>query len=591
MKILMVSSEAVPWAKTGGLADMVSALSISLSKMGHDVRVVIPRYYNIDRDKLKLLPDAMGTPMGSGIQEWSAVYTTDMPGTASQAGEAKSNPVKVYFIDHEIFFGRNGIYGSPTETDFIDNSRRFSFFCRAAFQLCRKIKWYPDVLHAHDWPAAVAPVYLKFAERVPGAGGEFKKTVSILTIHNLGYQGIYHKDNFDYLGLGWDVFYNGGFEDWSMLNMLKAGLYSADKINTVSPNYANETMTQAHGFRLDGVLRYRNADYCGILNGIDTDVWNPSKDKLIPETYSFKNMDGKAKAKETLQKEFGLQVNPDVPIIGMVTRLTDQKGVGDLFGPTYGSAWSICRDFNVQMVLLGSGEYWCESEISGLASRLSNFKAKIGYSEKISHLIEAGSDFFLMPSSYEPCGLNQMYSLVYGTLPIVRATGGLVDTVENYNEKTGEGTGFMFDYLHPSSIYNTVGWAVWAWYNKRNDIEKMKMRGMKKDFTWETSAQKYIELYDATFKAQGISISKAGSADDAESVIVKPKKSAPKQSSSTAAKAKPADKPKTADKPKAAAKPKTADKPKAAAKPKTAGKPKTTAKPKTAAKKSTGKKK
>ena len=498
MKILMVSSEAVPWAKTGGLADMVSALSINLAKLGHDVRIVIPRYYSIDRGSLKLLPDAMGTPMGGGVEEWSAVYTTDMPGTT------KKNPVKVYFIDHEIFFGRDGIYGSPTETDFADNSRRFMFFCRASFQLCRKIKWFPDVLHAHDWPAAVAPVYLKFAERIKGIASGFENTISIMTIHNLGYQGIYHKDNFDYAGLGWDVFYNAGFEDWNMLNMLKAGLYSCDKLNTVSPNYAEETKTQAHGFRLDGVLRYRSADYSGILNGIDNNVWNPEKDTYIPEPYSVKNMEGKAKAKEALQKEFNLPRNSKVPVIGMVTRLTDQKGVGDLFGPTYGSAWSICRDMDIQMVLLGSGEAWCENEISGLSSRLSNFKARIGYSEKISHLIEAGSDFFLMPSRYEPCGLNQMYSLVYGTLPIVRATGGLVDTVENFNEKTGSGTGFMFDYLSPRAIYDTVGWAVWAWYNRENDIEKMRKRGMMMDFSWELSAKKYVELYEETRKAQKI---------------------------------------------------------------------------------------
>jgi len=502
MKILMVSSEAVPWAKTGGLADMVSALSISLSKLGHEVKIVIPRYYSIDRGGLKLLPGAMGTPMGGGIEEWSAVYTTDMPGTG------KTNPVKVYFIDHEIFFGRDGIYGNQIETDFLDNSRRFSFFCRAAFQLCRKIKWYPDVLHAHDWPAAVAPVYLKFAERVPGGDKGFKKTISILTIHNLGYQGIYNKDNFNYMGLGWDVFYNAGFEDWSMLNMLKAGLYSADKLNTVSPNYAEETKTQANGFRLDGVLRYRSADYCGILNGIDTNVWNPAKDKHIPEPYSVKDMAGKAKAKEALQREFSLPPDPDVPVIGMVTRLTEQKGVGELFGPTYGSAWSICRDLELQMVLLGSGEYWCECEISGLASRLSNFKAKIGYSEKISHLIEAGSDFFLMPSRYEPCGLNQMYSLIYGTLPIVRRTGGLADTVQNFDEKTGGGTGFMFDYLSPSSIYDTVTWAVWTWHNRKKEIRKMQERAMTQDFSWELSAKKYVDLYESAFKTQGIKLPK-----------------------------------------------------------------------------------
>jgi starch synthase len=488
MKILMVSSEAVPWAKTGGLADMVSALSISLAELGHDVRIVIPRYYSIDRDKLKLLPNALGTPMGGGIEEWSAIYSTDMPGTS------KKNPVKVYFVDHEIFFGRDGVYGTPAETDFVDNFRRYAFFCKAAFQLCRKLKWFPDVLHAHDWPAALAPVYLKFAERIKGAA--FEKTVSIMTIHNLGYQGVYHKDNYDYAGLGWDVFYSAGFEDWGMLNMLKAGLYSADKLNTVSPNYAEETKTQAHGFHLDGVLRYRSADYSGILNGIDTEVWNPEKDKNIPQTYSVKNMEGKAKAKEALQKEFDLPRDANVPVIGIVTRLTDQKGVGDLFGPTHGSVWSICRDMDLQFVLLGSGEAWCETEILNLASRLSNFKAKIGYSEKLSHLIEAGSDFFLMPSRYEPCGLNQMYSLVYGTIPIVRSTGGLVDTVENFDETTGSGTGFMFDYLSPSSIYDTVGWAVWAWYNRKKDIEAMRKRGMTMDFSWERSAKKYVELYE-----------------------------------------------------------------------------------------------
>ena len=488
MKILMISSEAIPFAKTGGLADMVSALSISLAKLGHEVKIVIPRYYSIDRGKLKHLPGALGVPVG-GDEQWGAVYTTSMPGTGKQ------NPVAVYFIDHEIYFGRDGIYGTPFEPDFLDNPRRFTFFCRAAFQLCRKIDWYPDIVHAHDWPAALAPVYLRYAERVPDSAGGFEKTVSVLTIHNLGYQGIYSKDNFDYMGMGWDVFYNAGFEDWNMLNLLKAGLYSADKINTVSPNYAEETKFQAHGFRLDGVLRYRSADYSGILNGIDSDVWNPRTDALIPKCYSTDNLEGKAEAKKVLQRYFGLPEDPAIPVFGMVTRLTDQKGVGDLFGPTYGSAWSICNDMNLQLVLIGSGEAWCEHEIGSLSSRLPNFKAHIGYSEELSHLIEAGSDFFLMPSRYEPCGLNQMYSLIYGTLPLVRRTGGLVDTVENYDEENETGTGFMFDDLNPHAIYNTVGWAVWTWYNRPEQIKAMQQRGMKQDFSWEKSAKKYIALY------------------------------------------------------------------------------------------------
>ncbi|GHV02345.1 glycogen synthase [Spirochaetia bacterium] len=497
MKILMASSEAVPYAKTGGLADAVSALSLALAKLGHEVRIVIPRYYGIDRGKLTQLEGAMGVPTGAG-EEWSAVYTTDLSGSPAK------NPVRVYFIDHENFFGRDGIYGSPSEPDFLDNPRRFAFFSKAVFQLCRKLDWYPDILHAHDWPSALVPVYLKFAERQGGfAKGKskgFSLTASVLTIHNLGYQGIYNKDNFNYTGLGWDVFYNAGFEDWNMMNLLKAGLYSADKLTTVSPNYAEETKLQAHGFRLDGVLRYRSADYSGILNGIDDGIWNPAKDTHIPKTYSAKEMEGKAKAKEALQKEFGLAPDPNVPLIGMVSRLVEQKGMGALFGPSYGSAWSICRDMNVQMVLLGAGESWCENEVMSLSSRLSNFKARIGYSEKISHLIEAGSDFFLMPSQYEPCGLNQMYSLAYGTLPIVRNTGGLADTVENFNEEKGTGTGFMFNDLNPQAIYNTVGWAVWAYYNRRPQIEAMRLAGMKQSFSWEKSAKKYVDIYEGLVK-------------------------------------------------------------------------------------------
>ena len=214
-------------------------------------------------------------------------------------------------------------------------------------------------------------------------------------------------------------------------------------------------------------------------------------------------MEGKQKAKRELQKKFGLPVDHDIPVFGMVTRLTDQKGVGEVFGPGYGSAWSICRDMRLQLVLVGSGEAWCEHEIMNLSSRLSNFKANICYSEELSHLVEAGADFFLMPSRYEPCGLNQMYSLNYGTIPIVRKTGGLIDTVENYDQETGGGTGFMLDDLTPSAIYNTVGWAVWAWYNRPDHIKTMRLRGMAKDFSWENSANKYTELYKSAGKKIG----------------------------------------------------------------------------------------
>ncbi|MCL2600942.1 MAG: glycogen synthase, partial [Treponema sp.] len=479
MRILMVCSEAVPFAKAGGLADMVSSLSISLAKLGHEVKIVIPRYYSVDRNKLDQLEGALGVPVGGG-EEWCGVCTTLLPGST------KENPVDVYLIDHENYFGRDGLYGATSDSDFIDNPRRFTFFCRAAFQLCRKLGWYPDVLHAHDWMAALVPVYLKYAERgVPGSPGDFDNTVSVLTIHNLGYQGIYSKDNFPYTGLGWDVFYKACFEDWSMMNFLKAGLCSADRLNTVSPNYAKETKTGEHGFRLDGVLCSRSADYSGILNGIDTEIWNPRNDRHIPKPYSADDMSGKAMAKAALQRHFGLPEDPTVPLIGMVTRLVEQKGVWELFGGGYGSAWAICTQMKLQFVLLGSGDASCENEVQSLSAKLPNFKAQVGYNEGLSHLIYAGSDFFLMPSQYEPCGLNQMYSLVYGTLPIVRRTGGLIDTVENYNQEKGAGNGFMFDDLTPQAIYNTVGWANWTWYNNPECIDAMRRRAMKLDFSWE----------------------------------------------------------------------------------------------------------
>jgi len=480
MKILMVTSEAVPFAKTGGLADAVSALSIALRAQGHDVRIVLPRYYRIDRSKLEHITGPMG--VHPGYQEiWTGVYTSFLPGTK----------VPVYFIDHEQSYGRDGIYGVPGETDFNDNPQRFSLLGHAAFQLCRKLKWIPDIIHAHDWAAGLAPILLKFQER----SGEFRNTASVFTIHNIGYQGVYGKHLFPYTGLNWDSFYAAGFEDWDRMNFLKAAIVSSDKLTTVSPTYAKEIQRPEYGFRMDGILRYRSEDLRGILNGVDTDTWNPEKDGLIAEKYGVKTLEKKAANKKALQKRLGLPEDPDVPIVGIITRLADQKGVSELFGPTYGSAHRICTEIKLQMAVLGAGELWCENEISALNKSLPNFRGFIGYDESLSHLIEAGSDFFLMPSRYEPCGLNQMYSLLYGTLPIVRKTGGLADTVENYNEQTGEGTGFVLENLTPQSIYDTVGWAAYAWYNKPKHIREMQIRGMKKRFGWDISAKEYEDVY------------------------------------------------------------------------------------------------
>ena len=279
------------------------------------------------------------------------------------------------------------------------------------------------------------------------------------------------------------------------MNFLQAGLTTADMITTVSPTYANEVQSAEGGFGLDGLLRHRREVLRGILNGVDTQVWNPSLDKHLPANYSAADLSGKKVCKEALQRKMGLDINPDVPVIGIVTSLADQKGIAEVFAPTYGCLYRLCTTMNVQVVVLGSGEKWCESEIYSLQAKLPNFRAFIGYDESLSHLVEAGSDFFLMPSKYEPCGLNQMYSLLYGTLPIVRRTGGLADTVEQYNQDTGEGDGFLFDSLTPNAIYDTVGWAVWAYYNRKNDIAKMQQRGMNKKFGWDIAADEYLKVY------------------------------------------------------------------------------------------------
>jgi starch synthase len=489
MKVLMVSSEAAPFAKAGGLGDAVTALARALSRAGHDVRLVLPRYYCIDRSKLEVVEGPLGVRMGgrgeegpgSSGEEWASVYKSYLPG---------SN-VSVYFLDHERFYGREGIYGSKAEPDFRDNPERFAFLSRAAFQLCRRLSWIPDVMHAHDWPSSLVPVFLRHEE----SRTEFAKTASVLTIHNLGYQGVYDKSAFNCFRLPWELFHGAGFEFYDRINLLKAGLLTADCLTTVSPSYAREIQTPDSGFGLDGLLRLRSSDLVGILNGVDLDEWDPEADLRIPARYSKAKMEGKAACKAELQKAFGLEVTAKKPLIGMVTRLTDQKGVGELFGPLYGSAYRICSDIDLQMAVMGTGEKWCEEELSSLSARLPNLKSKILFDEKLAHLVEAGSDFFLMPSRYEPCGLNQMYSLRYGTLPIVHRTGGLSDTVENFNQDTGAGTGFTFDNLTPRAIYDTVGWAAWAWYNRREQVEAMRVRAMDRRFSWDHAAAEYAKLY------------------------------------------------------------------------------------------------
>ncbi len=478
MHVLMVTSEAAPFAKSGGLADAVSALSKALRRLGHDVRIVMPRY----RDLTNADPDNMEMELTVGMgwsDEKARVFTAVLP----------DSDVPVYFLQHAGFFDREGIYGSKAEPDYGDNPRRFAFLSRAAFRLCEALGWVPDVLHAHDWPSSFVPVFKRHSE--PGFAG----ALSVLTIHNLGYQGVYPKTSFPGLGMDWNLFHGAGFEYYDSVNLLKGGIASADRLTTVSPTYAREIQTPELGCALDGLLRSRSNSLVGILNGVDGFDWNPVHDPYLPAQYSVDDLSGKAACKAALQAEFGLPLSPEKPLIGMVSRLTDQKGVGELFGPTYGCAARLCFDMDLQFVVQGTGEPWCEAELRVLSQNVPNFKAKIGYSERIAHLIEAGADFFMMPSRYEPCGLNQMYSLRYGTLPIAHRTGGLADTISNFNQETGAGTGFLFDQLTPRAIYDTTGWAIWAYYNRAGQMLDMKKRAMRLEFSWDLAAREYEALY------------------------------------------------------------------------------------------------
>ncbi|MBI9103418.1 MAG: glycogen synthase [Spirochaetales bacterium] len=481
-KILMVTSEAIPFAKTGGLAEVVSELAIHLSDLGHDVRILMPRYYHIDRSALIKRDEALGIWL-KDKEEWTGVYEGVLPNTK----------VPVYLLDHEFYFGRDGIYGHRPDEGFVDNAARFSLLSRGTFQLCRMLHWIPDVLHCHDWAAAPACYLLKKEEQYK----EFSETRSVLTIHNLGYQGIFAMEDSSYVQPETDWLSLSTLEFSGALNFLKAGIMSADRITTVSPTYANEIKTHEQGFGLDGLLNYRHEDLQGILNGIDYSVWTPESDPHIaPHFYSEKNIRNKSNVKKVLQKEMGLPVETKIPLVGIVSRLVEQKGFGALCSPSHGALFSICRDFNVQFVILGSGDKWCEDELRSLSEKLPNLAVHIGYDNRLSHLIEAGSDFFLMPSIYEPCGLNQLYSLSYGTLPIVRNTGGLADTVENYDQETGNGTGFIFNDLYPDVLYNVLKWVVETWEQRKPHINKMRKNGMKKRFTWEKSALEYLEVYE-----------------------------------------------------------------------------------------------
>ncbi len=483
LRIVMIASECVPYVKTGGLADVVGALPKALHALGHEVKIIIPKYtkINTERYALQRCHENMGVWMGGNIQEWCSVDQTNLA-----AG------LDVYFIESWKYFGREGLYNDEDNVAFRDNGLRFSFFSRAALQLCIDKDFAPDIIHAHDWQAAPAIAYLKtWHWNTPG----LSNTAGVLTIHNIQYQGVFGREDYEYTGLGWEHFTFDKFEYHGNINFLKGGIYFADFVNTVSPTYSYETRVSELGHGLQSSLNHKGNTYLGILNGVDYQEWNPETDQFIPANFSVQDLSGKKVCKTKIQELFHLNVDPDTPIIGVVSRLADQKGLDLLYEAIHLAMHHL--QYKMQFVLLGSGDKILEAKYKALPSQYpGQVGTYIGYDNAKAHWIEAGSDFFIMPSNFEPCGLNQMYSLRYGTLPIVRNTGGLADTIEQYSEWSKEkGTGFKYWENNSVAIANTIAWAVSTYHDRPEHIDKMIQRAMSQRFDWENSARTYLEMY------------------------------------------------------------------------------------------------
>ena len=479
LSILFAASEAAPFAKEGGLGDVVGALPKYLARLGHDVRVVIPRYYSVNREKygLRLLPGTLVVPMGIIGHMYCGVYEGRLPGS----------DVPIYFLEHEQLYGRSGLYQQDGQ-GYLDNDNRFVFLSKAALELCKMLDFHPDVIHAHDWHTGIIPALLNTTYLHDRFVGD---SASLLTLHNMQHQGNFYPGLMEVLGIGWKHFTYLELEKDDQVNLLKGGICHATLLNTVSEGYAREIQTPEYGWGLETVARERASDLYGILNGVDYEDWNPATDPFIAAKFSPRNMKGKAVCKRDLQATIGLPQRSDVPLFGVVSRMVKQKGTDIL-------AEAIHRilEMDVQFVMVGNGEPWAHFYFGDIAAKYpEKFACFIGYDEALAHKVEAGADFFVMPSSFEPCGLNQMYSLAYGTPPIVRATGGLVDSVENFDEAALTGTGFKYWQHSATALFDTVGWAAYTFYNNPKGLAALRRNGMKRRFTWEDAAAKYDELY------------------------------------------------------------------------------------------------
>ena len=456
MKIAMMASEVLPFVKTGGLADVAGALPLALQYCGHEVIIIMPRYKSITDSKFK-------------INRVSEDISFSVIG----------KDIKVYFIENSLYFHRDGLYGDKFG-DYKDNLERFAFFCRRAIELLKEINFCADILHLHDWQSSLVPVYLKnvYAEK-----SFYKKMKCVLTIHNIGYQGIFDKEKFSKLALSWDLFDIKGLEFYGRVNLLKGGIVFSDLINTVSPAYAKEIQTKELGFGLDGLLRERKNILSGIINGLDYSVWDPSADKFIMQNFSAETLENKVFNKEDLQKTCALPVNKDIPVLGMVSRLAEQKG----FDILAESLSKLCK-LDLQLVILGTGDLKYHQILKSAAEKYPKvISLNLKFDDPLAHKIYAGSDIFLMPSKYEPCGLGQLISLRYGTIPLVFKTGGLADTINAKN-------GFLFSDYSKEELLNSVEKALFTFKNKPK-WASLANNAMKCNFSWRISADKYIKLY------------------------------------------------------------------------------------------------
>jgi 1,4-alpha-glucan branching enzyme len=477
LKIAMACPEIVPFAKTGGLADMASSLATALERLGHQLCLIMPAYRAVLDQTAGLRETGIGfaVSLGTGRHEAGVLAAT------------LGRNISAYFIRADRYFDRPFLYGTP-EGDYPDNAERFTFFARAALEVLRHTGT-PHVLHAHDWQAALAVAFLKAQpERYPG----LSTVRTVLTIHNLGYQGVFGPDEWDLLNLDASLFTPRHFEFYGKINFLKAGLALADAITTVSPTYAREIQTQDHGFGLEGVLQERTSRLVGILNGVDYDRWNPETDPAIAGNYGPADFSGKRACKADLQKEFGLPEEPQTPLLGMVSRMAAQKGF-DLLA----SAVDPLIAKGLQLVVVGTGDQHYQDLFQAVARRCAGrLGIRIAFDERLARQVEAGADLFLMPSRYEPCGLNQLYSLKYGTIPVVRATGGLKDSVHEFDPATGAGTGFVFEAYESAALLAAVDRALTTFHNKDQWATLMR-NAMTADYSWNQSAREYLRLYQS----------------------------------------------------------------------------------------------